>query len=119
MSKRISIKLLSGFLAATLLSVTFISFCICDPITTASNKTTLFIKASAAGTTSAAVEPFEEKETKDTSEEIQSIGIIPFSDEAAFARLLSKSTLADSQSISSFGNTTFLPIYLAKRSFLI
>lgn len=119
MKKNVSIRFLAGLLAVTLLSIAFVSFSLSESASYSSSKTTVFIKATATTTTSSAAEPCEEKEGKDVSEDDQNLEVILFSDEAAFARLLTKSIRTENQSISSFGNTTNLPIYLAKRSFLI
>ena len=119
MKKHVSIRLLTGLLAVTLLSITFVSFSLSELPFNASSKCTIFIKAATSIATSTTAEPCEEKEGKDVSEDEHRLGVTLFPNEAAFNRLLTKSSRLENHSISSFGNTTYLPIYLAKRTILI
>lgn len=65
------------------------------------------------------IEPLEEKEGKDFLKEVQQLIDFAIQDETALSHLVSTSIKMDVNSVSSFGNTTNIPLYLAKQSFLI
>lgn len=119
MVKRMLIRLCSGILAVSLLSFAIISISTGDADAIFTKNSNAYVKVQTSHTISIVSELFEEKEVKNDNEDFQVVVISHLPNEAAFAQLLSIVTRLKNHSVASFGNTTNLPLYLAKRSFLI
>jgi hypothetical protein len=118
MSKKQSIHFFTVILAAWLLAFTVVSLGFYED-QTASENVSLITKFHSSNLGYLASEPCEEKEARDTSNELP----VVFTSVDLFARSYNSNTSLNRclglYSVSSFGNTTNLPLYLAKKSFLI
>jgi hypothetical protein len=119
MAKRIGIRSLAGCLIVALLVSAFASTFLIGSLSDGLGKQSVVIKSNNSQSVINASEPCEEKEAKDIFEECSQFAELPFSNETVFAQLIANSLRIENHSISSFGNTTNLPLYLAKCSFLI
>ncbi len=117
MAKQIVSKSLACCLIVILLVSTLASIAINTSLS--DRKQSLVIKSNNSQSVINASEPCEEKEGKDSFEECQQLVALPLPNETVFAQLIANSLRAENHSVSSFGNTTNLPLYLAKCSFLI
>jgi hypothetical protein len=118
MSKKPSIHFFTVILAAWLLTFTVVSVGFYED-ETASEKVSIITKFHSSNLGYLASEPCEEKEVRDASNELP----VVFTSIDLFARSGTANTSLNRclilYSVSSFGNTTNLPLYLAKKSFLI
>jgi hypothetical protein len=118
MSTKVPVQFFTVILAAWLLAFTVVSVGFYED-ETASENVSIITKFHSSNPGYLASEPCEEKEVRDAANEFQSVLI--------FASLYSKLGTVNPElniclrlySVSSFGNTTNLPLYLAKKSFLI
>jgi hypothetical protein len=119
MANRTTHRSLAGCLIVALLVSMFASIATTTNSICSFGEQTILIKNTNLQSASNAPEPCEEKEAKDGFEECQQGVSLPLPNETVFARLIANSLRVENHSVSSFGNTTNLPLYLAKCSFLI
>jgi hypothetical protein len=119
MAKRIGIRSLAGCLIVALMVSALASTFLIGSPSGELGKQSVAIKSNNSQSVINASEPCEEKEAKDSFEECSQLAELPFSNETVFARLIANSLRLENHSVSSFANTTNLPLYLAKCSFLI
>jgi hypothetical protein len=119
MTKRIGIQSLAGCLVVALLVSAFASTLLSGKPSDDLGKQSVVIKSNNSQSVISASEPCEEKEVKDSFEECSQPLELPISNETVFAQLIANSLRLENHSVSSFANTTNLPLYLAKCSFLI
>lgn len=118
MANRVVMQSVSWCLACTLFAFSFVSYSADSSSLNDLAHHAVLAKISNLQSTNA-TKPLKEKEGKDFLKEVQQLIDFVIQDETALSHLISTSIKMDVNSVSSFGNTTNIPLYLAKRSFLI
>ncbi len=118
MSTKVPVQFFTVILAAWLLTFTVVSAGFYED-ETASENVSIITKFHSSNPGYLASEPCEEKEVRDAANELP----VVFTSVGLNARSGTANTSLNRclgpYSVSSFGNTTNLPLYLAKKSFLI
>jgi hypothetical protein len=118
MSKKVPVHFFTVILAAWLLAFTVVSVGFYEDETAIENASVI-TKYHSSNPGYLAAEPCEEKEVRDAANELPVVFTSVKLDARSGTANTSLNCWLGLYSVSSFGNTTNLPLYLAKKSFLI